>query len=624
MRIQFQKAALLFILVLSIIDPGLLAQSKSAVQKQVDSLNTLFNQVEETDLHRAELLVNSAIKIAEEEDYIKGMADAQSNLGTVYVRQGNFKQAIDHYFSAIKQYDQVGGLSHTKNYAAALVRLSGAFCLEEDFDRALTYSDKAVSITTKNKYYDLSGIAYRIKGETFRGLGNLDSSSHYFQLALLSFGKTNNLTHLGSVYTDIGINYYYINDYKQALIHTQKAFALTKQANNKTEYPVLLHNMGEFSYLLKSYQQALFYLDSAQYYGEYFKASGNLMDTYKVKAQVYKALGNIDSVGHYYEKTLQLRDSLYNDTYKKELAALQTQSDVYKKETENKLLAKDKRIALLYRNLAIAAIVGLVILLGFILLNQRLRIQRRVKNQLEEEVALRTKEIFRQKETIFHANLRLKLALNGAKFDSHFVFNVLNAIQSVVLQKKPLEAQDYLAKLSRLMRYTLEKSPLNLVPLSEELEMTERYIQLEQLRLDQHFNYTIVCDADELTMIPALLLQPYVENAILHGLAPATSEKLLLEIGIEEKNELLTITITDNGVGRKKIKRNNHSSQGQKIGQERLDMLTHLTHKNHLISIEDLVNEEGDNAGTKVTLQIPIEKQPINYELEPIGETLEN
>ncbi|WP_158512953.1 tetratricopeptide repeat-containing sensor histidine kinase [Flavisolibacter tropicus] len=618
MRIQIRKTALLLFL-FYFIGQGLNAQVKEPEQAQVDSLNTLFVKVEEKDLYKAEALANDALKIAEEADYTKGIADAKSNLGTVSVRQGNFKQAIDHYFFALKLYDQLGILPKAKDYVAVIVRLAGAFCLEEDFDRALTYSQKAILLSEKNNYHELSGIAYRVKGETFRGLGKLDSSSYYFESALAAFSKSKNLTHMGSVYTDIGINYYYVKDYKQAFLYTQKAFELIQQTNNKPEYAVLLHNMGEFSYLMKSYQQALFYLDSAQYYGEYFHASGNLMDTYKVKAEVYKALGITDSVAHYYEKTLQVKDSLYNDTYKKELATLQTQSDVYKKETENKLLSKDKRIAELYRNLAIAGIIGLIIVLGFLLLTQRLRIHRRVKDKLEEEVVLRTKEIFRQKETIFHTNLRLKLALNGAKFDSQFVHNALSTIQQLVLEQKTQEAQNHLVQLSQLIQYVLEKSPLERVPLKEELQMVESYIQLERLRLNNCFDYSITSHAAEQTKIPALLLQPFVENAISTAIASTADGQQQLLLQIEASNDTLNVVIIDSGKNRKKERRNKYNPLGNQLGQERLDLLTHLTHKNHLAIVEDLESENGSN-GTKVTLQIPLSGQPISSVEEFVNE----
>jgi LytS/YehU family sensor histidine kinase len=187
---------------------------------------------------------------------------------------------------------------------------------------------------------------------------------------------------------------------------------------------------------------------------------------------------------------------------------------------------------------------------------------------------------------------------------------MLNAIQQVVLQKSPQEAQEHLAKLSHLMQYVLEKSPLERVALSEELEMIERYIQLEQLQQGHRFDYTITVNADEQTPIPALLLYSYVEDAIINGLTPASGENLHLQLHLQRANDLLTVTIVYNNASRKKVKPNNNNSQGGTIGKEILTLLTHLTHKNHLQQIEDQVTGMEDYIVTKVTLRIPIEGRP--------------
>src|SRR4030095_3207384 len=131
-------------------------------------------------------------------------------------------------------------------------------------------------------------------------------------------------------------------------------------------------------------------------------------------------------------------------------------------------------------------------------------------------------------------------------------------------------------KLSRLMRYVLEKSSLEIVTVQEEINMLEQYIQLEQLSLDDKFQYLIEAHITDPVQVPAMLIQPYVENAILHGLSPAAGAGLLLKLVVEKAGDFLRIVIEDNGVGRKPGTRQGHQSMGSSLGQKRLDILSRL------------------------------------------------
>lgn len=583
------------------------AQQSSTLQGRIDSLNQAFEQKDKTDVLEAEKIAQEALALAISTGYSQGEADARSNLGRTYLRQGDNKKAIEHLFAALKFYETQKEYQNTLKYGTTLTRLAGAFYFERDFERSLHYARKAFSIAQRNSYHDLSGLTSRVIGEGFRDQGKFDSALYYFNHALESFTRTNNLIHLANINIDMGLVYYYQSDYRQAIAYTRKFLELAKQQGLKTDYSIGLHNIGEFHYLLKSYRESLQYLDSAQHYGESFAQYSVLFDTYQVKAKVYKELKNPDSVAHYYQKAMAIKDSILNENYKKELASLQTQMDVYRHEAENKILQKEKSIANLYRNLAMAGFVAIISVLGFVLARQRLRVQNGVKLRLEGEVAQRTAEIVAQNAVIEQVNLKLQLSLNRAKVDPHFIFNVLNSIQHLVLEKKPAEASDHLARLSRLTRYVLEKSSLDEVTLKEELAMLEQYIRLEQLRLDHKFGYEIVRDIESDIMLPAMLIQPYVENAIVHGLTPASGEGLLLRLIFSESEGMLRITVTDNGVGRDPSKvRKGHQSMGSKLGHERLAILSRLEHGHYHMKIEDADAGNPGSAGTTVVLEIPL------------------
>mgnify|MGYP003575241887 CR=1 FL=1 len=618
---QIRQAGFLLILTFTLFQPWLAAQNSPSVKKEVDSLNKLFNEVFSTDLAKAEKLAAKALELSVQSGYAFGEATARSNQSASLLKREGHTKSIEAGFAALKIFDKEEKFKNTFEYGITFIRMAKSFHMEKDSIRSKAYTYQAIAVAERIHDQHLLALGHEHLGNIFSNTTLVDSTLHYYNLAKKEFTRTNYIPGLANVANNTGAMYSDLGNHTEAIKYFREALSIYQKNKVSASFTTGFYNMGFTYYSLKSYSNALHYIDSADYYAEKFKRPTSLLKAYLLKAELYRHLGNVDSSALYYEKSIALKDSIQSDTYTKELAALQTQSDVYKKETENQLLSKDKRIAVLYRNLAIAGIVALVVILGFILLNQRLRIQRRVKNQLEEEVTLRTQEIFHQKETIFHTNLRLKLALNGAKFDSHFAVNVLNAIQQEILQQDSLEAQVHLAKLAHLMQYMLEKSPLERVPLHEEVQMIEQYIQLEQLRLNHRFNYSIDILADKQLTIPALLLQPYVENAIQNGLVPATGEDLHLQLQITASDDVFTIVITDNGADRRKEKSHNQNPLANTVGQERLDLLTHLTHKNHLASIEHVSHTNGRSAGTRIVLQIPIEAQPVAPELELTKET---
>jgi sensor histidine kinase YesM len=603
MRVERSPGTTLFaVLLFCILNFPLLAQD--ALVQRVDSLNKAYSKAEERSLTEAEKVCTQALALAEKIGYSKGKADAHSNLGLVFLRRSNSAKAIEQFFTALKLYEQLQGYTEMEQYGSVLVRLGGINYFDGQFDKSLLYLRKGLKLAEQNNFTRLQGISCRVIGEVHRDNGRYDSASHYFNRALKCF--EGDMKNLGAVYIDIGLNYYYQKDYKKAIEYNKKFYSNARIRGNETDYAPGLHNIGEFYYQLGDYDSALVYLDSALVYSTKFKQGGSLVDTYRVKAKVFRAMKLADSVAVYFQKSITLKDSLRSDTYQKELASLNAQLDLYKHESENALLKKDQRITVLYRNLAIIGLVAVGAVLGLVLIRQKLRVQKKVKEKLEDEVKQRTSEIADQNAVIEKMNLRLQLALSRSKVDPHFVFNVLNSIQHLVIEKKPQEASDHLARLSRLTRYILEKSSLEEVALDAELKMLEQYIRLEQLRLDNRFEYSVSVQAEEGIFIPAMIIQPYIENAILHGLAPAKKTDLLLRLNIVQAGSQLTVEITDNGVGRgNKAPRKDHHSIGGSLGSHRLAILSRLEGREFNCEYEDLF-DQGEPAGTRVILQVPV------------------
>ena len=201
-----------------------------------------------------------------------------------------------------------------------------------------------------------------------------------------------------------------------------------------------------------------------------------------------------------------------------------------------------------------------------------------------------------------------------AQMNPHFIFNCLNSIQKYVLDHDSKLAYTYMAKFSKLIRFVLDISDKTFVALSYELEVVKIYAELEQLRFDSKFNFEIEISesikSDDI-LVPSLLIQPYLENAIWHGIMNLPIDKKgEVKITVNVLNDILKIVITDNGIGRAEAKLFNektHQSKGLSINQKRIEAINYLLKTNDaIVTIEDLINSNNKAAGTKVIIKLPI------------------
>jgi LytS/YehU family sensor histidine kinase len=247
--------------------------------------------------------------------------------------------------------------------------------------------------------------------------------------------------------------------------------------------------------------------------------------------------------------------------------------------------------------------------------------------QLQAELEARTRQVERQsqlleKQHIHQLELGFEQQLAGvqmsalrAQMNPHFIFNCLNSIQLYTSSNNAAKASSYLNRFSQLIRLVLENSRSERVTLSNELEALRLYLEMEAMRFKDKLRFTIDVTADldpELIEIPPLLLQPYVENAIWHGLMHKP-EGGMVGVKVETPEEdCLRITITDDGVGRaaaaqlKSKSATRHKSFGMKLTGERISLINRLYDTTTRVQVHDLTDAEGNPAGTEVVLEIPI------------------
>jgi hypothetical protein len=208
---------------------------------------------------------------------------------------------------------------------------------------------------------------------------------------------------------------------------------------------------------------------------------------------------------------------------------------------------------------------------------------------------------------------KLRLTALRAQMNPHFIFNSLNSIRAYIISNKTQKASDYLNKFARLIRLILHYSSKDFISLKEELEALALYVELEQMRFRDDFGFAlkVVSDVDkENWQVPPLILQPYVENAIVHGLAPKNGVKELL-VEVSKSNSNLCFVIRDNGVGRsysksiRSIQNPQHKSVAMELTRKRIELTADRKTKNENIKIVDLT-EDGHPAGTEVRIKLPV------------------
>ena len=405
----------------------------------------------------------------------------------------------------------------------------------------------------------------------------------------------------------------------------------------------LLDNLEKATAIAKKYNIKIIYRSAIGLQGFYYTEKGNYVkaemlfiegikyqlslpytDNYLL-ATFYNCLKEVSAKRHDFEAYYAYDTSFtkynqlkYNETTQKLLQNADARFESSKKmerikqlELENELEQQNK---LLGYGIAGVLLLGLVFMFRSYYFRQRYYLKREEilkQEQTNSELKLQLME----KETIENLATRLSLErrLLRSQMDPHFIFNALGNIQSMILQKDTIPAVSYLNKFAKLTRQILEQSRKETISLEEEIGTLKNYIELQQLRLNNSFEYAIVCDESvkEDILIPPLLIQPFIENAVEHGLKPKPKEeKGLLQINFSQQTEQknLICTIKDNGIGltaSRKLKTNeNHTSLSTTITDERLAKMQ----KDHPYAGFQVLERNADNGetGCIVIINIPI------------------
>ena len=410
--------------------------------------------------------------------------------------------------------------------------------------------------------------------------------------------------------------YYFLQKmYNAALQNFLQGLYFHKKLNDRNEIQRTLMFIAQAYLALDKNDSALQYGREGLSLAFQTKAKQIIRDGYKVLYSVYDRKNQKGTANLYFRQYAALNDAIANHQIKAKFTSYGYQQKIQLLDEESQLQQQRLKQTSQQKKILLAGII-IIFILGFILFSNILlkrkneaNIRRIVENdlQLQKLESKKVKAEFQQQTT------ELKLQALRAQMNPHFIFNCLSSINRFILINKIEEASDYLTKFSRLIRMVLYNSEKSLITLESELEALRLYLDLERLRFKNAFNYSITfintIDINAV-YIPPMLIQPFAENAIWHGLMHKKGIGKL-EIQLCAANKALTCTVIDNGIGRNMAATFNsrsaekNKSMGVEITAGRLALLNKSKNEAAVVNTEDMFDEEGNGCGTKVILTMP-------------------
>ncbi|MEO6637194.1 MAG: histidine kinase [Ginsengibacter sp.] len=563
----------------------------------IHTLHRISYRLSEKDVKQSFKYYEAVSMLSDSLNFTFGKSLAQINLGILLYNSGNFDASNNSFFKAI-DYAEVCDALRLK--AVSLNNAGDNFRTLKDIDKCRQYTSEAIEINKQLKAWRGVAINYELlqqcdldqeryqsaKENLLTGMpyAILSNESYILSQYYVGFGKLHAIEH----HTD------------SAKFYFQKAMVEASLENDlRNKYQVYLAQATYLKDLPKD--QKIMLLDSAlniarrtNYFQGISKAAEQL-------AAVYDELGNKDSSLIYYRVYRKAFDSLFSENNRRNIIINESEWLLKKKEIENSHLHQLSQLQsrqIVFKNallLSVFVLLALTIIIAFFVNKS---IQSRKK---------RAEVIFKQKIA------ESQIQSLRAQMNPHFIFNSLNSIENFMMQNEKRKASDYLHKFALLVRKILEgtRDEITTVPL--DMEALKLYVELEQMRFNHKFIYEENTEVELMHgyyNVPSLLIQPYVENAIVHGIAHSDRNDLKVSVSAVLEGDFIKYTIEDNGIGRSqsenynKLNKRQHKSIGLKITEDRIMLFNQEQNLNGYVKFIDLYTAEQEPAGTRVEVKI--------------------
>lgn len=593
------------------------------LSQEVDSTEIKLQAYQFQDTVKVEMLVDACVnstfksderilkwateaqEISEKLDYPLGKIRSANCLGNYYYQIGLYDRSMEYYMTALRLAEAKKDLKNTvigkSNVGNVLTHMN------KPKEGIRVFKECDVLLQTSPDSISQYRAAILVNLATAYSVGKMhDSAIYYYQRVYqisdrlgLAFGKAISTTNLGS-------EYFYTQQYDEALDVLKEADELTTSLGLKSLSVDVDKIYGRIFLARGNTSKAIEYLNKGL---EDAVATNHMRAIAEITRTLHTAYASINDYENAYRMLtdyVAVADSLWNIDKDKTVSELNTQYETEKKELQIESLTQEKTIVELKSEqktlviFVIGAISLLVLGVGLFLFT---RYRYKKENQALAARADYEKGLNRSVLTSIKAQM-----------NPHFFYNALNTIQAYIFSDDKRNAITYLNKFSNLTRMILEMSEKELVPLSQEVKALTLYLELEKSRFQNNFNYEFEVDQaidQEMVSIPAMLIQPYVENSIKHGLLHK-SEDRQLKLEISRSGNLLSVTIDDNGVGREQSAKINSQrpdkpkSFSTNANQMRLELLNNGRSNKVGVKYIDKQDDRG-SLGTTVIITIPLQ-----------------
>ena len=565
-----------------------LAQYENRDSVQLKLLINISNNVVWSDPEEAMQYADRAIDLAQELGWQRGIAYALRQKGVVYYHQSDFLNAMDVFLKCLEENEAL----QDKSFESGIYNnLANIYSEVQQFDKAVEYYQKLLDIGI-----ELNDENSQIIALVNRGLVYTDIEKHDLAIKDLNNGlelavKVENTYFQAAILNNLGRAYHEANMVDSAVRKYEQTVELSERIGNKNAQSSAMNQLAQIYLDQGKEEDAMSLAREALQYAQEVQSMERAREAWKTLSNAAEKLEDYKTAHTAFQQYIALRDSILGEENKAEITRKELSYQMALKETQD---AAEIERQSNQKNLAIIGIVAILIItgVGYILYKRR-------RDALELK-----------KEADFQRHVaETELRVLKSQLNPHFIFNSLNAISNFVDQHEVEQANDYLIKFSKLMRLTVELLDKETVSLSQDLDWIRLYLTLESMRMGNQFNYSIEVDQTidlEEVFVPPMIVQPFIENSLWHGIAGHNNEGNLT-ITVQINEDQLIYTVEDDGVGMKasanKNKNTKEQSYGIKITQSRINILNQLKDAKADVALIDKPK------GLKVEVSLPADLQ---------------
>ncbi|MFC4094637.1 tetratricopeptide repeat-containing sensor histidine kinase [Euzebyella saccharophila] len=533
------------------------------------------------------------------------MAKMLNSIGINYMYLSQLPQSLDAYLEAKMIYEDLK-LQDNLEYANINSNIGLLYARLEKLELAEEFQKIALEQYKKIGFEEGEANSLTNLGRLSTENGNTKKAVVLYQEAFSIMEKNQNQRGMASALTNIGIAYVEDKAYEKAIPYFIKTQKIYQDLDNENNLSIVQKNLGDCYYRLfkakgnaRDLQTAENYYQKSMNNAEEAKAINLQFESNNALSKVYKEQGKFRKALASKENAAVLRDSFMSTDKTEEIARLEAKYE-YEKDKAQLTANFEKEQAVAKAELKKQHTINRILLVSGVLLC----LMAAVGFVLYKK---RRDALTQKKNAEFNAQVsETELKALRSQMNPHFIFNSFNSIRDYMSKNDFAKAELYLMKFAKLTRAILENSNKKWISLEEDLDLMRMYIEIESLRLKYPVEYVLKVEEDidlENTLVPPMILQPFIENSIWHGLS-TKNQGGKLKIHIHSDGEFLICVVDDNGVGRKKSigMITSEKSMGLKITKSRIEIMNQLKNKNGSFTMKD--KEEGVSVEVKLPLEL--------------------